>query len=272
MTRPVRLLHASDLHVGESNERDQRRRHAGRRGAGPRGRRACCSSATSSTTTACRPRPARQLADELARLGDVPVVVLPGNHDCLVPHSIWRRVELPANVTVLMDDEGEHVDLADLDIELWGRPHPDFDDLRPLDGMPPRGTRTWQVVARPRPRRARPRGPPPRLPDPSGADRRVGARLRRPRPLGRAARHELGGVTAAYSGSASRNGVCALVTLELVDGDANGDRRAHRPQPDQAADVELEAAKNAAARRAKRSGVEHDRLARLEAEDRGRRP
>ena len=31
------------------------------------------------------------LADELARL-DVPVVVLPGNHDCLVPHSIWRRV------------------------------------------------------------------------------------------------------------------------------------------------------------------------------------
>lgn len=29
----------------------------------------------------------------------------------------------------------------------------------------------------------------------------------------------VGGVTAVYSGSASRNGVCALVTLTLVDGD-----------------------------------------------------
>ena len=79
--------------------------------------------------------------------------MLPGNHDCLVPHSIWRRVEVPANVTVIMSDEGEHVDLPDLDAELWGRPHPDFDDLRPLAGIPPRGERTWQLAMAPRPRR-----------------------------------------------------------------------------------------------------------------------
>ncbi|MET0911021.1 MAG: metallophosphoesterase, partial [Ilumatobacteraceae bacterium] len=35
------------------------------------------------------------LVDDLAAIG-VPVVVLPGNHDCLVPGTIWGRVELPA--------------------------------------------------------------------------------------------------------------------------------------------------------------------------------
>ena len=157
------------------------------------------------------------LADELARLV-VPVVVLPGNHDCLVPHSIWRRVEVPANVTVIMGDDGEHVDLPDLDVELWGRPHPDFDDLRPLDGLPPRGVRTWQValahghvVLGPEDLRRAYQIHPDEI---AGSDRDYIA-------LGHwdvARDMSHGGVTAAYSGSASRNGVCALVTLLQVDG------------------------------------------------------
>ena len=90
------------------------------------------------------------LVDELARLG-VPVVVLPGNHDCLVPGTIWGRVELPANVHVLTDADGEQVDLDELDLRIWGRPHPDYLDMRPLADLPAagraaRGTSPWPTV------------------------------------------------------------------------------------------------------------------------------
>jgi hypothetical protein len=147
------------------------------------------------------------------------VVVLPGNHDCLVPHSIWRRVEVPANVTVLMADEGEAVSLAELDLDVWGRPHPDFDDLRPLDGLPPRGTHRWQVamahghmVLGPDDTRRAYQIDPEQI---AASDRDYVAlgHWDVPRDM------TVGGVTAAYSGSASRNGVCALVTLSLAGGE-----------------------------------------------------
>jgi hypothetical protein len=212
----VRLLHASDLHAGETTSRDS-------------GVTQVVDAALAHAVDAVLlvgdifdhnrvPTDAGQeLADELARL-DVPVIVLPGNHDCLVPHSIWRRVEVPGNVTVIMASEGEHVDLPGLDIELWGRPHPDFDDLRPLEGIPPRGTRTWQVamahghvvLSADDLRRAYQIHPD-----------EIAASERDYIALGHwdvARDMSTGGVTAGYSGSASRNGICALVTLAIVDG------------------------------------------------------
>ena len=89
---------------------------------------------------------AQLLVDELARLGDVTVVVLPGNHDCLVPGAVWRRVALPPNVHVMTDGDGEHLEIAALDLAIWGRPHPDYGDLRPLAGVPARGGRRWHVA------------------------------------------------------------------------------------------------------------------------------
>jgi DNA repair protein SbcD/Mre11 len=212
----VRLLHASDLHAGESTTRDS-------------GVTQVVDAALAHRVDAVLlvgdifdhnrvPTEAGQeLADELARL-DMPVVVLPGNHDCLVPHSIWRRIEVPDNVTVIMASDGEHVDLPELDVELWGRPHPDFDDLRPLDGIPGRGRRTWQiglahghvVLSADDLRRAYQIHP-----DEIAASERDYIALGHwdvPRDM------SAGGVTAAYSGSASRNGICALVTLSIVDG------------------------------------------------------
>ena len=216
MTGTVRLLHASDLHVGESTARDSGVAHLVD-AAIAHGVDALLLVGDVFDHNRVPTEAGQALADELARL-DVPVVVLPGNHDCLVPHSIWRRVEVPANVTVIMSDAGEHVDLPDLDVELWGRPHPDFDDLRPLHGIPPRGARTWQVALA-------------HGHVVLGPDDLRRAYLIHPDEIAASQRDYIalghwdvardmsaGGVTAGYSGSASRNGICALVTLAIVDG------------------------------------------------------
>jgi DNA repair protein SbcD/Mre11 len=160
----------------------------------------------------------QQLVDELARL-DVPVVVLPGNHDCLVPDAVWSRVELPPNVHVMTDAEGEHVELDELDVSIWGRPHPDYGDLRPLDGIPPRSGRMWDValahghmVLRNEDRHRAYQITPEEI---AASDRDYVA-------LGHwDVYHDMsaGDVEARYSGSASRFGSCALVTLSVVGGE-----------------------------------------------------
>lgn len=158
------------------------------------------------------------LVDELARLA-VPVVVLPGNHDCLVPDAIWSRVTLPTNVHLMTDDTGELVVLEALDVAIWGRPHPTYGDLRPLDGLPPRSGRTWDValahghmvLRREDLHRAYQITPE----EIAASDRDYVALGHWDVPHDMSA----GDVTARYSGSASRFGVCALVTLSLVDGE-----------------------------------------------------
>lgn len=157
------------------------------------------------------------VVDELARV-DAPVVVLPGNHDCLVPDSVWRRVRLPDNVHVMTDAAGERFELDHLDLALWGRPHPDYGDLRPLAGIPTPGERRWHVALAHGHLVLRP-------------DDRHRAYQITPEEIAASAHdyialghwdvpHDMstGGVTAHYSGSASRFGVCALVTLSERDG------------------------------------------------------
>ncbi len=83
--------------------------------------------------------------DELRRL-PVPIIVTTGNHDPLMANAVYHRVELPGHVRLLTDPAGETVTLSHLDLDVWGKPHMSFDDNRPLDGLPPRGTSTWQVA------------------------------------------------------------------------------------------------------------------------------
>jgi DNA repair protein SbcD/Mre11 len=158
------------------------------------------------------------LVDELGRL-DVPVVVLPGNHDCLVPDAIWSRVTLPDNVHLMTDAEGEHVELDALDVSIWGRPHPSYGDLRPLAGLPARSGRTWDLalahghmVLRPEDLHRAYQITPEEI---AASERDYVA-------LGHwdvAQDMSAGDVTARYSGSASRFGVCALVTLTIDHGE-----------------------------------------------------
>ncbi len=97
-----------------------------------------------------------RISDELVRsalsvlrTSPLPVVILPGNHDCLVPGSVYlrhRMSDLVPNVKVIMDAEGESVRFPDLNLCLWGRPHMDYSDFSPLAGIPERGEERWQVA------------------------------------------------------------------------------------------------------------------------------
>ncbi len=89
-------------------------------------------------------RVARVMAD-----ASLPVVILPGNHDCLASDSVYRRGGLadPANVHVIGVTADEAVRFADLDLEIWGRPHRDHQDMSPLRDPRPRGTRRQVATA-----------------------------------------------------------------------------------------------------------------------------
>jgi DNA repair exonuclease SbcCD nuclease subunit len=75
------------------------------------------------------------------------VVILPGNHDCLVSDSVYRRGGLADldNVDVLGISVGESVLLPEYDLEIWGRPHLDYVDMSPLQMERARSTR-WQIA------------------------------------------------------------------------------------------------------------------------------
>ena len=90
-----------------------------------------------------------QFVGQMARL-DVPVIVLPGNHDLAHKTSVYLRPpfeEAPANLRILSDPDGETVDFPELGLELWGRAMlshtPQF---HPLDGMPEPSEGNWLVA------------------------------------------------------------------------------------------------------------------------------
>jgi DNA repair exonuclease SbcCD nuclease subunit len=90
------------------------------------------------------------LLDATARLlGDagVPVVILPGNHDPIIPESAYRRggVSDPDNVHVLGVTHDEAVMLPEFELEIWGHAHRDYADMSPLRSPRSRSTR-WQIA------------------------------------------------------------------------------------------------------------------------------
>ena len=213
----VRLLHTSDLHVGERAD-GVAVVAAVVDAALERGADAVLLVGDTFDHNRIRTEVAQELVDQLARLGDVPVVVLPGNHDCLIPESVWWRVEVPPNMHVLTDAGGEHLQLEHLALALWGRPHADFGDLRPLAGVPaPEGHR-WHVALAHGHLVLHP------------GDEHRSYQIT-PEEIAACAQdyvalghwdvpHDMsaGGVCAHYSGSGSRFGVCVLATLREDDG------------------------------------------------------
>jgi DNA repair protein SbcD/Mre11 len=75
------------------------------------------------------------LRGQFERLGAVPVLIAPGNHDPVVPDSLWRRVDWPSNVTVFTEPRFRAVELAS-GVTVWGAGH-DGPELRAnlLDGF-----------------------------------------------------------------------------------------------------------------------------------------
>src|SRR6185437_3189914 len=209
----LRLLHVSDLHLEEPGDADQvsilaalaaDRAASALLIAGDFFDHGRVGSAT--------------LAATAAALGQVPVpvVILPGNHDPFMPGSAYTRANLGANVRVLSTPGGETCYLAELDLDIWGRPHCGYEDFRPMEDVPPRGRATWQVAMA------------------HGHLTRGPADLRHAYPISPAEIAESGrdyvalghwdmpfdassgAVAAAYSGSPSRVGTCALTTLRMT--------------------------------------------------------
>lgn len=68
-----------------------------------------------------------------------PVVMIPGNHDCLAENAIYRRFDFNAlrNVDLIMAAGGELIQLESLGVTVWGRGMVDHSpDNRPLEAMP----------------------------------------------------------------------------------------------------------------------------------------
>ena len=83
---------------------------------------------------------------ELDRLGR-PVVILPGNHDCLDADGIYNRHDFtagPGDVRVIRRLDGEIIELPELDALVWGRGMAEHEPaFQPLAGIPARDARRW---------------------------------------------------------------------------------------------------------------------------------
>ena len=63
------------------------------------------------------------LAEQFERLGKIPAFIAPGNHDPLVPDSLYRQIKWPENVTIFPHPKLEPILLSE-EIVLWGLAHP----------------------------------------------------------------------------------------------------------------------------------------------------
>jgi DNA repair exonuclease SbcCD nuclease subunit len=90
-----------------------------------------------------------QTTRQLGRLGR-PVVVIPGNHDCIDDRSIYHRVDLSsagAHVRFAGDPGGEHLVFEDLALTIWARGIASHDPQnRPLATWAPADPAYWSVV------------------------------------------------------------------------------------------------------------------------------
>ncbi len=77
----------------------------------------------------------------------LPVVILPGNHDPAIASAIYRDGALAAmkNLHVIGVTHEDTVAFPNLSLEVWGRPHRDYDDMIPFETVCARRSR-WLIA------------------------------------------------------------------------------------------------------------------------------
>jgi DNA repair exonuclease SbcCD nuclease subunit len=85
------------------------------------------------------------VASQLGRL-EVPVCILPGNHDCYDDASVYRRARFPTNVIVFTEQPTVR-EFSDLDLAVYGNPTLSRQTRSgPLQGLVRSGTMRWHVA------------------------------------------------------------------------------------------------------------------------------
>ena len=91
--------------------------------------------------------PVLHQATDLLAAAQLPVILLPGNHDPALPECLFRRAGLldVPNVYVLGITHAEAIVFDEHDLEIRGRAHRSFEDMPPFGETHPRTTR-WQII------------------------------------------------------------------------------------------------------------------------------
>ncbi len=149
--RTLRLLHTSDVHIGEGHTSGERLH--GLRGVVDVAQARSVDALLIVGDLFDESRvPDEQIDDamtELARL-DIPTIVTCGNHDALGPPSIHDRVALldaGEHIRFAAAPEGEHIVFEEIDLAVWSRGMVEHTpDNLPLDGYTPHPGDLWRVV------------------------------------------------------------------------------------------------------------------------------
>src|SRR5215472_9925901 len=145
-SRDIVVVHSSDLHIDHDYTA---RLHGGDGTAGLSGVLSAARAAGADVVVLADRVPIDLLerAAAVISAAALPVVLLPGNHDPVVPDAVYHNGALAAvkNLHVLGVTHEEAVVFADLGLEIWGRPHRDYGDMIPFERLRRRSTR-WQIA------------------------------------------------------------------------------------------------------------------------------
>lgn len=78
-----------------------------------------------------------------------PVIMIPGNHDCLEPGAIFHRYDFNRveNVRLLLAPEGEVTELPELQVIAWGKGMVEHSpEYSPLGGLKPAQRGVWNLA------------------------------------------------------------------------------------------------------------------------------
>ena len=93
------------------------------------------------------PEPVLKETREILKNYGREVVLLPGNHDPLTDDSVWLRGRIyePNNVHVIGISRKNSVSFPELDLQVSGRPHRDYEDMSPLE-KPQIKKYRWNII------------------------------------------------------------------------------------------------------------------------------